>query len=75
MSEYEQYEHHGGSVYVRSDLKSRHREHCLCFKCRQFSPGTVANCPIAQATFENCVKFNTTTPMWECPKFIETEQK
>jgi hypothetical protein len=28
------------------------------------------NCPIAQATYENCVRFNTVTPVFECPEFV-----
>lgn len=70
MSEIVEYEHHGAMVKVREDLKGRHRDFCLCFteNCKKFKPGQPDNCPIAQATFENCVKFNTTTPMWECPE-------
>ena len=63
------YSHHGRMVFVRNDLRGKHRDHCLCFECAKFFPGTLQNCPIAQATYENCVKFNTTTPMWECPEF------
>lgn len=66
----EVYNHHGADVAVRSDLKGKHREHCLCFSgCGFFKPGTEGNCPIAQAIFDNCVKFNVVTPVWECPKF------
>ena len=67
--QFETYEHHGVKVAVRSDLKGKHREHCLCFTCQTFKPNTDENCPIAQAVFENCVKYNITTPMWECPRF------
>jgi len=69
------YEHHGVEVSVRDDLKGRHREFCLCHMCKRFNPGVASNCRIAQATFKNCVEFNTTTPMWECPEFSlqETE--
>ena len=63
------YEHHGVKVAVRECLKGKHREHCLCFWCAKFSPETDDNCEIAQATYENCVRFNTTTPMWECPEY------
>jgi hypothetical protein len=66
----EKYVHHGGEVFVFSELKGQHRSHCLCFVCAAFKPNTPENCPIAQATFENCVKFNTTTPMYECPVFV-----
>lgn len=72
---YEQYEHHGATVWVDSNLKGQHRSHCLCFSCESFHPGTPENCEIAQATFENCVKFNTVTPMYECPKFVQIQQQ
>jgi hypothetical protein len=68
-----QYEHHGALVSVQSLLKGRHREHCLCYQgCVRFKPGQPGNCEIAQALYENCVRFNIVTPVWECPKF-ETE--
>jgi hypothetical protein len=64
------YEHHGKEVFVMSHLKGKHREHCLCFQnCKYFKPNTQENCKIAQAVFENCVKFGTITPMWECPEY------
>ncbi len=65
------YEHHGTLVAVQEELKGRHREHCLCFKCAEFFPDTPANCPIAQELFEFDVKYGCTTPMWECPVFRE----
>lgn len=66
----EKYIHHGVEVSVVAEQKGKHRSICLCFEnCRFFKPGTPDNCEIAQATFENCVKFNTTTPMLECPKY------
>ena len=67
----ERYTHHGVEVAVQSELKGLHREHCLCHKCELFKPASADNCEIAQATFVNCVKFGTTTPMYECPKFVE----
>lgn len=64
------YEHHGATVAVREDLKGCHREYCLCFQgCARFKPGRPDNCAIAQATYENCVKFDTVTPVWECPEY------
>jgi len=66
-----EYDHHGTVVRVREDLKGKHREFCLCHLCAEFKPGAPDNCEIAQATFKNCVKFGTTTPMWECPRFKE----
>jgi hypothetical protein len=65
----EKYEHHGVLVSVDSELKGKHREHCLCFKCKKFFPGQENNCEIANAVYQNCVKFGLTTPMYECPKF------
>jgi hypothetical protein len=66
----ERYEHHGVMVAVSADLKGKHRSHCLCFQgCAKFKPGESGHCPIAQATFENCAKFHTVTPVYECPEF------
>ena len=66
------YEHHGANVAVYEKLKGKHREHCLCHHpCAKFKPNTPENCPIAQAAYENCDKFNIVTPMWECAEFEE----
>lgn len=73
MLKYESYKHHGVIVWVRADLKGKHRDHCLCHSCQGFKPCQPDNCPIAQATFENCVKFSTTTPVFECPSFYYGE--
>jgi len=67
------YEHHGTMVAVREDLKGLHREYCLCHSCAKFKPNTPENCEIAQAVFENCVRFHITTPMWECPEYDDNE--
>ena len=70
MSNYEQYEHHVGEiVWVRSDLKGRHAEFCLCYKCDKFMPNEKNNCPIAEGNFQYCVKHELVLPVWECPKF------
>ena len=66
---YEQYEHHGVRVWVRDDLKGKHRSFCLCFSCNKFKPGKPDNCPIANDTYQNCVRHNLTTPVFECPVF------
>lgn len=67
---YEQYEHHGKQVWVRSDLKGKHRKHCLCMVCKKINiVDRDKNCPIAQILFNNAVKFNLVTPVWECPEF------
>ena len=37
MSNIERYEHHGTDVAVQSELKGKHREHCLCYQdCDRF---------------------------------------
>jgi hypothetical protein len=63
------YEHHGATVWVRDDLRGEHRDHCLCFDCKRFHPGSAGNCKVAQATYENCIKHGIVTPVWECPTF------
>ena len=65
------YEHHGMEVKVQEHLKGKHRDHCLCWKnCKHFDPiNRGNNCEIAQANYENCVKFNVVQPVWECPKY------
>jgi len=69
VDDYIRYIHHGTWVWVREDLKGKHREHCLCHSCKYFQLNTHWNCPIAQANYENCVKYSIVTPVWECPNF------
>lgn len=69
--QYIQYKHHGRDVWVNLGLQQLHRAYCLCWRCKKFKPGEEDNCPIAQDTYENCVKHGTVTPMWECPEFEE----
>lgn len=67
-----QYEHHGKAVWVDSELKGQHRSHCLCFSCDNFKPETrEGNCPIANKVFAVCVEHNLTTPVYECPEYVE----
>lgn len=69
------YEHHGWMVSVMEHLKGLHQEHCLCFRCKRFRPNEVFdNCRIAQALFEFDKRHGCTTPMWECPIFVELER-
>jgi len=72
---FEKYEHHGEDVFVSCEHKGNHRQHCLCTFCKRFKPGEEDNCPIAKDTFENCVKHNLVTPMWECPKFEDSGER
>ena len=69
--QYEQYEHYGKLVWVREDLRGKHREHCLCWDCAKFKPNPNEgdNCPLAQENYEMCVRHNMVLPVWECPEF------
>jgi hypothetical protein len=64
------YEHHGATVFVDEGLKGKHREHCLCWRCESFKPGTPENCPIAEKLYRICVDENLVTPVYECPVYI-----
>jgi hypothetical protein len=66
---YTQYVHHDAEVWVRDDLKGRHKQHCLCHACDQFHPGQEDNCWIAQSLYLTDVEFSIVTPVWECPEF------
>lgn len=69
MSRYEKYAHHGAMVWVRSALKGKHREHCLCWACKKFLPSQPEHCKIAQKLYAICVEHNLVTPVFECPSF------
>ena len=74
---YERYEHHGKDVAVRSDLKGKHREFCLCFVCDKFklTGDRRDNCGIANLLYGFDRLHSVTTPMWECPIFVKAELK
>jgi len=63
------YIHHDVPVHVRSDLKGKHREHCLCYSCNRFKPDSKENCRIAKEVYAVCVREHVVLPVWECPKF------
>jgi len=66
-----QYEHYGRMVYVDEDLKGKHREHCLCFRCAKFHPeNREKNCSSANLNYAMDVLLNLVTPVWECPEFV-----
>ena len=72
MSGYEKYEHFGNGIeqWVKSDLKGKHRDHCLCWNCVNFDPDDHENnCNIARSVYALCVEFNMVIPVWECPYF------
>jgi len=67
---YEKYNHHENEVWVRSDLKGKHRDYCLCHSCKKLDMvDRKKNCKIASALYKNCVEFKLVTPVWECPEF------
>lgn len=71
-NKYERYNHHDTNVWVRSDLKGLHRKYCLCHSCKKLNMiDRNKNCPIAKDLFNNCVKHNVVTPVFECPNFEE----
>ncbi len=66
----ERYNHHGTWMAVRSNLKGKHREHCLCFICNKFDiKDREKNCPIANILYRLCVLTEIVTPVWECKGF------
>ncbi len=70
MKSYEHFEHHGRLVWADTELKGKHREHCLCFQCEEFNPGMPeTNCQIANLNYAVCIATGITTPVYECPKF------
>lgn len=65
-----QYTHFQEPVWVREDLKGKHREFCLCYSCSKFKPeDREKNCPIANMVFSLCVVQDLVLPVWECPCF------
>lgn len=73
----EYYKHHGEkSVAVFSEVKGKHREHCLCYECEKMKKGGAeGQCEIAQAVYDNCVKYDLVSPVYECPEFKEKKRK
>ncbi len=70
--DFERYVHHGDRlVWVRNDLRGRHRDFCLCSDCRRFHPGSTGNCPIAAMLYQLCINHDLVTPVWECPRFTQ----
>jgi hypothetical protein len=72
MNKYIRYEHHNRQVMVRADLKGKHKDYCLCFKCNKFKPEDKnKNCKIASLLCSVDSIFNIITPVWECPEFTQ----
>ena len=70
---YQKYKHHDAEVWVNPNLRGKHRQHCLCWDCKNFHPNTNDNCSIANKLFQICVDHDLVTPVYECPKFIPME--
>ena len=74
MDKVVKYVHHETKVNVLEKNKGKHRENCLCHRCKLFVPDDrCLNCRIANELFAICVAYGVTTPVWECAKFIEQE--
>ena len=72
----EKYKHHDEEVFVDSRLKGKHRDHCLCHKCKKFTPDDYATqCPIANELFGVCLNHGLVTPVYECPEFDDKRTK
>lgn len=75
MATYEQYEHHGKMMWVNSELKGKHRDHCLCFSCEKFHMvNPDKKCKIADRIFQSCVDCYVVTTIWECSAFVEYKE-
>jgi hypothetical protein len=71
------FDHWEKKVWSREDLRGKHREHCLCYSCKNFHPNKWDrdnNCPIARAVYALCVEFNLVTPVYECPAFDQKDE-
>lgn len=67
---YEQYERNGKIVWVRSDLKGRQTEFCMCMQCAK-----VKGCLLCQAVLTFMAQHNLDLPVWECGAFAEKALK
>jgi len=64
--------HHDFIVMVREDLVNTHRDVCMCYDCINFNPGMPEdNCPIANLLFAVCIQTGITSPVYECPEFVQ----
>ncbi len=66
------YMHHGEAMAVDEDMKGKHREHCLCYRCARFNPeNRENNCTVANLLYAVDCACGMVTPVWECSKFIQ----
>lgn len=73
----EWYNHYDRWVAVDTELKGKHVDYCLCYRCTKFLPTAHRedNCRIANVLFAVCCAFNTVTAMWECSEFEEKKRE
>ena len=71
-SPFEYHQHHNRWVWVKTEDKGKHREHCLCYACENFIPeDRDKNCGIANILYAINREFGLVAPVWECPEFVE----
>jgi len=71
---YEKYCHHGREVWVKSSMRGKHMEYCLCWNCEKFQPENRGKiCWIANLLYAVNDYTGITTPVFECPDFKEKE--
>lgn len=75
MAKFIKYKHHGRDVWTFKRTKGKHQNYCLCYYCRRFFPKSSldANCRIADHVYTLNRVFGITTPVFECPEFIEED--
>jgi hypothetical protein len=78
MGQIIQKEHHGRMVSADIEFSGRHRDICLCYRCKKFTiprerkPTRLEckfNCGRAAELFEFVVKNGMVCPVLECPDF------
>lgn len=70
------YVHHDCLNAVATELKGKHREHCLCYQCGLFKPDDRAkNCTLANLVYAICEETGMVLPVWECPSYLVVEEK
>jgi len=71
MSKVIRYDHHGINVAVQEHLRGKHTEHCLCYLCGKFKPGTSENCKWANLNYARCMATPiVVSPVFECAEFV-----
>lgn len=67
-----QTEHYGKLVWANEESVGKNRELCLCYSCANFNPGAPeTNCPIANLVYATAIATGITSPVLECPDFVE----